>query len=459
MNRIWLAVWIAAVAPACGGSSSDDDDNDVVDIDGAGANADPMLIPGGGVRSGAIDGVLHVHAIDGDDDGAIAGATVYVSALTGTTEGSGLFTFRDASLSGAQTISVTAPGYATTTWIGANGTNVTIPMSASPRSIPKGRVSGTIAGWDGMNPAFGNYIIGLVLYSQSDRVTGPENSLEQTMSGDYPSNVCVKSILDDGPCNWQMNVRTGKQIHYAILAEGVPQGDSSDPFDDDFTLIGFAALADVNVSAGANLTGESLAMLTGGNTSVTVSIPGAPAGLNEALAVPSIRVPGSGRLLFPLPLVRAGATTTQVPSLSGPFASGSYDVLGFATPTFAAPTPYSSSFQRDVNVSQTVALSTWLAPPTGLSAAGGSFSFSGSGANMYAVSFIDAGQNPKWNVMIIDGTTSFGLPAQVPNAASGAAQMQAASIDWPGLNTGNFSLADFDGEVARAAGAATSVTP
>ncbi len=450
-------MWLAAVVAACGGSSrGDDDDNDVVDIDGAGANADPMLIPGGGVRSGAIDGVVHVHAID--DDSPISGADVYVNGLQGTTDGTGLITFRDSALSGPQTVTVVAPGYATATWIGANGTNITVPMTDTPASVPQATVSGTIAGWDSMDPAFGNYILALVLYSQSDRLTGPENRIEQPMSGDTPANVCVKSILDDGPCNWQLRARTGRQIHYAILAEGTPLGDPDDPFDDDFELIGFAASGVVDLSAGANMSGVNLPRLTGGNTSVTFSIPSAPPGLNEALAVPTIVVPGAGRLLFPLPLVRAGNTTTQVPSLSGPLASGRYDAVGLATQSLSQLDPYSSSFQHDLDFSQIVSLDSWLAPPSGLSASGGSYSYNAvSGTALHAIVFLDSADNFKWTVMILDGTTSFGKPAGAPDPTSGATEMQVSAVDWPGVNLGSFSLNDFDGDVSRVAGASVPV--
>src|SRR5262245_14224624 len=111
-NLAWLLV-CAGIAGACGGGSN---------------SADPMLIPEGGVGSGRIDGKVNVYVIDSDTYAPINGATVYVGALSGSTDATGLHTFEDGSLSGPQTISATATGYAASTWIGANGANVTIPL-------------------------------------------------------------------------------------------------------------------------------------------------------------------------------------------------------------------------------------------------------------------------------------------------------------------------------------------
>ena len=100
-------------------------------------DAAPEEIPGGGIGSGAVDGKLNVYAIDGDTKAPLAGAAVRVgeadaeTPLEGTTDAMGLVTFKDASLKGATTITVTAADHTATTWFGVNGavgTNHRVPL-------------------------------------------------------------------------------------------------------------------------------------------------------------------------------------------------------------------------------------------------------------------------------------------------------------------------------------------
>ena len=54
-------------------------------------------------------------------------------------------------LKGPVTVTVSATGYAAATWIGVNGTNLTIPIrDISPPDVATATVSGTIAGWDSL---------------------------------------------------------------------------------------------------------------------------------------------------------------------------------------------------------------------------------------------------------------------------------------------------------------------
>jgi hypothetical protein len=139
LAHLCLPLWLCAIG-ACGGGSS-----------GPNHVENPMAAPGGGVQEGAIHGELNVFVIDADD-APVAGAMVRVgdaaaaAPLTGTTDASGLVTFEDDTLKGAQTITVTASGFAAQTWIGANGAVVTIPLTstgapATPPSTRSPRIS------------------------------------------------------------------------------------------------------------------------------------------------------------------------------------------------------------------------------------------------------------------------------------------------------------------------------
>src|SRR5437588_547 len=89
----------------------------------------PRMITGGGLGDGEIDGRLNIYVIDNLTYTPIAGAMVAVGSKQGTTDATGLATFHD--LSGAQTVAVKAAGYRMAVWQGANGANMTIPITAT----------------------------------------------------------------------------------------------------------------------------------------------------------------------------------------------------------------------------------------------------------------------------------------------------------------------------------------
>jgi len=465
MSRLrltWTYSAALAVAAACGGTGITNGGDGGADVDGAGANAEPMLIPGGGVRSGAIDGVLHVHAIDVADDAPLAGATVYVGAPQGSTDSSGLISFQDGSLSGAQTITVTAGGYATATWIGANGTNVTVPLSRSPSATPQAHVEGTIAGWDSLSaPNLGEYNLAVVLYSFTADFGAPENSIAQPMSGSDPLNLCVRTPFDNPSCNWQMNTRTGPQVHFAVILRGQDKG-TVEPDDDTYTLLGFAMKAGQNPSSGQTLTGQSLSMVDiGGFANATVSFPGAPSGAQtDRLAIPFVDMGAEGQLPIPLPTLTPASPTTRVPPLSGPFSGAHYNVVSLAVPAGAAERPFSSSFARDVALSGTLALPAWLPPPAQLQAGSSGFSFGAvPGASAHAATFLTAGGQTVWSVTILDGTQTFRLPVGAPAPLpSGSLEMRVTAIQLPGFDPGSFTFADLGSRLAAVSDDAIAFT-
>ncbi len=116
MRKLCCASALALVA-ACGGGGHD---------------VDPAIIVGGGVTDPGIDGEVNVFVIDEDTDAPLAGATVRVGAVEGTTDAAGLFV-ATGELVGKQTIVARATGYAASVWVGVDGANVTIPMTAARR--------------------------------------------------------------------------------------------------------------------------------------------------------------------------------------------------------------------------------------------------------------------------------------------------------------------------------------
>ena len=99
----------------------------------------PKMIPGGGVADGTIDGHLFVYVTDEETRAALSSASVRVgdasdpAPCTVLTDSTGLAKFEPDScpaLKGPVMLTVSATGYAPATWIGVNGTNITLPLRA-----------------------------------------------------------------------------------------------------------------------------------------------------------------------------------------------------------------------------------------------------------------------------------------------------------------------------------------
>ncbi len=474
MRTILFGLMITALT-ACGSGSVSDDDDDNGDGGNGGADSsvnpgDPVLIAGGGVGPGAIDGTLHVYVIDAKSGAPLSGATVRVGApdagspLEATTDGSGLHTFTDGSLSGAQTVTATASGYAAATWFGVTGLNVTLPLRKRPEPNPAtANVSGTIDGWSSMPAPSGNdYNAAFVAYSTTEDYAEPENNIVQATDGnDLPVNTCLRTYIDNPACNWQMKVRTGKQIHYAILVRGDSHG-STDPADHDITLYGIAVKTGLDLTANQTITGETLTMISAGNLqNVTATVPAPPGGIDSAVGLPFLDMGEYGQLIFAIPTLTPSDNSTKVIALSGEFAGGKYLMAGAAAPSAEnVDYPKSSTFQRDVNIASPVTLAAWLPYATGLSASGGSYSFTPvSGASLQAVTFYDGAGNTQWSVVLLDGTTSFTLPALSPDPLpSGNLEMRVLAADVAGFASDDFSLDDWSDQLARVSEASTSFT-
>jgi hypothetical protein len=413
-------------------------------------NVDPKLISGGGVGDGPLNGTLHVHVVEVDSATPIAGATVTVGDTTVTTDAAGLATFTG--VTDPQTVSATAAGHAATTWIGVDGGNVTLPLDPTRRMIPTARVSGTIAGWNGLPaPPFGKYTLGLVLYSFLDDPSAPENSIAQPMNGATPLNTCINTGLMNS-CAWQLNARIGKQVHSAVIVEGDPQGTNNDISDDTYTLIGYAVGQPMTLTAGQQVMNESLAMVTTATTTLIVNFPAAPAGLGHVIAIPELALGDSGRLVFPLPPVNATNKTATVPMPTGALA-GKYEIVALATPSATTTTPYSTAFVHDVSGYATIP--TMLAAPPAPS--GGKLMMSGSG-NFHTAQLTRSGDT-LWNIAVLDGSTTISLPALTPDPlGSGAADVAITAADAPSFNAKSFDVPAVRREMTRAAGAKGTFT-
>jgi hypothetical protein len=330
-----------------------------------------------------------------------------------------------------------------------------VPLARTPANTPQAHVSGTIAGWSSLSaPDFGKYNLAVVLYSFTDEFGAPENSIAQPMSGSDPLNICLRTPFSDPPCSWQMNTRTGLQAHFALILRGDDRGSLDDPSDDTYELLGFAMKSGQNMSAGQNLTGQTLDMISVSDfANASVAFPAAPSGAqNDLVAIPFVDLGEAGQLPIALPTLTPGNTTTKVPPLSGAFSGARYNLVSLAVPAGAAARPFSSSFVRDVSFGATVSLPAWLPAPTGLQASGNTFSFTPApAASAHVATFLNASENTVWSVTILDGSQSFDLPAAAPDPLpSGTVEMRVTAIDIPGFDPQRFSFANLADELAGA---------
>jgi len=452
---VLLAIWALAAAAAALGCGSVSGDN----------HPAPMLVPGGGIGGGGIDGYLNVYVIDADTNAPIAGAAVLLSPAPAaapcmeTADSTGLALFDKTScpgLAGKVTITASASGYAPTTWIGANGANMTINIQATTRPAPDtASVSGTIAGWETLAaPASGHATIALVGASQTPTLGDLANNIQQptrtvsvagtTVTTTIPGNACVRNALVDD-CNWQLIARTGEQAHYAIIVDSYDNGTPNDTSDDVVTPVGWALLTGLDLTAGATQVGETLPLVAAGDLQAfTAAFPALPPGMTFFNAYPAIELPGGqGRIPAIVPTLGANVTMTTVPKLGAAttvgLAGGAYDLLAQAQATKTAGEPGTLAWMHGVNAASTVTLPAWLPAPTAITAAAGVYSFVPvSGATLHGAELKDPTSGARtWSITIFDGTASFSLPGLSPDPLStstGTDTLTVSALVIPGID-------------------------
>ncbi|MBL8621235.1 MAG: hypothetical protein JNK64_08030 [Myxococcales bacterium] len=441
--------------PACGPSGGSDDAIDAPASDGV---LPPIRIPGGGVTSAPIDGVVNVYVVEPGTATPIAGAAVHLGGAGGalqldaTTDPDGLAVFRDAGIAGAQTITATASGRTAATWIGVAGGNVTIPLA--PRVTPSAHVSGTIAGWGNLpSPSFGHYTLAVITTSFTRNFGGPENRLTQATSGGTPVNTCINDG-SGGACAWQLTARTGPQIHTAVIVDGDSQLTSSTA-DDTYDLIGYAVGSPMTLGAGQQVNGESLTIVSAALTGFTARFPAAAPGLGRAVAIPMLDTGANGMIPMPLPTLTASNATTQVLPPSGA-PGGNYRLVGLATPSATAAAPFSSSFAAVTNLGSAT-LPAWLPAPTGITSGGGSIGFTAPAGTSLAFANLSSGGTAAWTITVLDGATSFRLPPISPDPLSGGTiTLDVTAAEAPGFTPTMFLIDDVTAALTRASGASAT---
>jgi hypothetical protein len=424
----------------------------------------PHIVPGGGIGAGPIAGSLNVYVTDDDTRAPVASAAVRIGASAdptpcmGVTDSTGLAVFNSKncpSLSGPQNLTASANGYAPTTWIGANGTNVTIAIRAVTRpAVPSAMVSGTIDGWDSLPaPGQGHTLLGVVNYSQTRQLGDIANNIAQGMrnvavaggsSISIAANVCARNALVDD-CAWQLTTRTGAQAIYAVILDQYNNGTPLDNTDDTFTTIGWAVKTGLDFSAGDSANAVTLEQVADADMqTLTAAIANPPAGFDALAAFPLLDIGDSGRIPITSPALDLTHTTTRIPKATGVFAGGTYDLLGQAQDAKDKPEPSTTAWVHAVDPSSTVAMSSWLPPPGGISATGGTYAFTPvPGATLHGAEIQNSAGDRLWSVTIFDGSTSFTLPGLTPDPVpAGMNVLVVSALQIPGIDLANVAFDD-----------------
>jgi hypothetical protein len=182
--------------------------------------------------------------------------------------------------------------------------------------------------------------------------------------------------------------------------------------------------------------------------------------MDAVAAFPMIDLGASGRIPVVLPALDLMNTMTRVPRATGQLASAKYDLLAQARDAADQPEPASIAWLHGVNAAGTVEVKSWLLPPTALSTAGGTFSFSPVvGATVHAADLNNAAGERVWSISIFDKTTSFTLPGVSPDPLPlGTVQFTVSAFKAPGANLSNFAFDDLQDQLTDLSSDAVTFT-
>jgi len=410
-----------------------------------------------------------VYVIDEETRAAISSANVRVgdssdpSPCQVLTDSTGLAKFQSdncAGLKGPVTVTIYTSGYAPVTWIGVNGTNLTIPIrNANPPAVATATVSGTIAGWASLPaPPTHHQTLALIAASQSDTLGDRANDLPQAMRNitvgnqvfPVPQNLCViNAAVSD--CNWTLTARTGAQAHVALIVDQFDNNTPDTDADDTFTFTGVAIKRGLNLAAGATVPGETPEMIADADMQTfTASFASLPSGMDYMGAFPALELGDEGRVAFVLPALDMTHTTSRVPRLTGSLADAHYSLIAQAQDAKDQARPSSLAWMRDVDIGATVALASWLPSPSNILVSGGTYSYGAvSGATVQGAEIQNIQGQRVWSITVFDGSTSFTLPGLSPDPLpAGMLAFEVSALKIPGVDLGNFKLDDARDKIA-----------
>ncbi len=408
---------------------------------GCGGGSGPRQIAGGGVSGGSIDGSLYAFVIDAETGIPIGGAQVFLGEGSTFTEHltdeTGFLHVEQKDLTGPVTVTAAADGYVHATWFGVAGNNVTIPLE--PVDLPpppQAALSGTISGWSGLGPPASDHMFAAMIdYSWTRSIDDRDNEIGQSL--DPTDTNCYMFSNGLNQCAFTINSRVGDVAIYAPIIDIDTQG-NLDPSDDSSALIGFAIARNITVEDGVDQSDLSLEMLPAGSLgSLSLIVPPPPSGLTDGVVLVQADLGNEGIIaLAAVSLEDANAPVT-VPNLEGPFDGSSVRLIALANETGPAEQPAVATVTRGIeDFAKAIDTGAWPDLPTNLSVTANEYSFVPTAAVIHGVELVDNSNDPVWNVALLDGRTSFVLPA-VTNQPVDANALVVNAID------GDFQANDF----------------
>jgi hypothetical protein len=399
-----------------------------------------MVIPGGGISGGAIDGVVNLYVIDDATRMPIQGATVRVGTIDGTTDATGLFVANG--VTGKQDVIVTASGYRSEYWLGANGANMTANLKPANPATPQATLSGSID-LSAITVATGHAKVAAVTYSQDDLLPDAENNLKTPSNG----NVCIEAT-PTATCTFQVLTRTGKVTLYALIFDYDTKGTMTTA-DDTQTLVAYASRTGVMVSDGVAQTGQDLTVIPMAMTStVAVDFGTPPSGLTQTLGLVGIEL-GDGSGVIQLPVTNAMSPSAQVPSLAN-FSGATYRLSAIAQNT-ATPPNQAITLHKHLSTTS-LAAGEWTPPPTNVMVTRTSASWTNvTGAVIHGVEY-DSGATAVLSITSFDGTSSAMIP-DIVTIPSGSLAVKVQALAGSGIDLTDLEI-DRDRDKLTAVGAA-----
>lgn len=421
--------------PDCGGHGDAGSHDGAGRFDGAGEGGGE---DGGGADDAGVGGGFNVFVVDRWTRQGVSGAQVRVGAadaaspLLSMTNGSGLAAMSESPLAGPQVVTATANGYAAATWFGVFGPAVTIHLVPDVEPTPPtATVSGTIRDWNSLPAPPGNILIAAIWYAFTRDPSAPENYVDQGM---LIRNTCVR-ILPTDPCNWTLVSRTGRLALFAVVIEQDINGTPMNPNDDSYRFRGYAIERGYDLAQGQVVSGQELVMIADVDlldAQVAYDMP--PPSLVNVTWMPELQLGDEGQI----PFEDVTGEGLRIPALVGDLSSASYTIEALAQG--AQLYPQTATWTRNADVSTTVDLLAWLDPPTSLDRTGETFSFDPVvGASLHRADLFDTPSGSlRWNVLLLDGATSFELPTLSPDPLDADVDMVARGVDLVGFSPAGF---------------------
>jgi hypothetical protein len=400
---------------------------------GGGHDVDPAIISGGGIADPGIDGEVNIYVIDEATGDPIQGAAVHAGDIEGETDADGLFVAKGDSLSGPTIITASAADYVTSTWVGANGANVTIPLDLQDDgnlSVPQATLEGSITGWESFTAPNGTIKAALIGASASQDDNDPGNEIVQP-PGD--PNICAGDV----PCAWSLVSRTGDVTLFAFLG-------GFNPTTEAIEITDFAYLEGVTVEDGEDQTGLDLTIADTSDLLATdISLPSPPSGTDTIDAIVEVDLGAGGRLLLP----QTGDLVLPVPG-TGVFAEARYNVLAVAQTTNGEDGPQSIRLDRDADP-EDHSVGTFLPIPTGFETDGTLFSFERVEGTQVAIFDIAEEDGTRWwSVAVFDDSTEVELGEHVA-LPDGTLSFRMQAFEAPDIDLEDFQIDAIEDLVTR----------